>query len=91
MNGKNNLLIVKVKAVVSSIMLVLMVLVSFSGIALLFAPKRAGQLNWTFLGIPKETLLKMHNLPGVALIVFFVIHFILNLKLYISEMKALFK
>ncbi len=91
MSGKNGLVIIKVKAVISSIMLVLMVLVSFSGVALLFAPKSAGSLGWTFLGISKEALLKMHNLPGVALIVFFVVHFILNLKLYISEMKVLFK
>ncbi len=66
---KQNLTQIKIKAVLSGVILVLFVLVGFSGVGLLFAPKgyRVRLSNWTFLGFSREALLKMHSLPGLIL------------------------
>jgi hypothetical protein len=60
-----NLFLVKLKAILSTFILVLFVPVGFSGVRLYFAPsgREARLTNWNFLGFSKDALLKMHNLP----------------------------
>jgi hypothetical protein len=86
-----NLLLVKLKAILSTFILVLFVLVGFSGVGLYFAPsgREARLTNWNFLGFSKDALEKMHDLPGMILVVLLVIHFLLNLRIYKNEIICL--
>lgn len=86
-----NLLLVKLKAILSTFILVLFVLVGFSGVGLYFAPsgREARLTNWNFLGFSKDALEKMHNLPGMILVVLLVIHFLLNFRIYKNEIICL--
>lgn len=86
-----NLLLVKLKAILSTFILVLFVLVGFSGVGLYFAPsgREARLTNWNFLGFSKDALLKMHDLPGMILVVLLVIHFLLNFRIYKNEIICL--
>ena len=88
-----NILQIKIKAVLSSIILALFIVVGFSGIGLFFAPNgRDSHLtNWTFLGFSRDALITLHDIPGLILVALLVVHFLLNLKLYINEIKILFK
>jgi hypothetical protein len=88
-----NLLTIKIKAVLSSAILVLFALAGFSGIGLFFAPsgREARVTNWTFMGFSRSGLETLHDIPGLILVALLVVHFILNLKLYINEIKILFK
>ncbi len=87
------MLITKIKAVLTTIILGLFIVVGFSGIGLFFAPngREARLINWTFLGFSRSALETLHDIPGLILIILLVIHFSLNLKLYINEIKILFK
>ncbi len=87
------MLITKIKAVLTTIILGLFIVVGFSGIGLFFAPngREARLINWTFLGFSRSVLETLHDIPGLILIILLVIHFLLNLKLYINEIKILFK
>jgi hypothetical protein len=86
-----NLLLVKLKAILSTFILVLFVLVGFSGVGLYFAPsgREARLTNWNFLGFSKDALEKMHDLPGMILVMLLVIHFLLNLRIYKNEIICL--
>ena len=86
-------LITKIKAILSTIILGLFVAVGFSGIGLFFAPngREARLLSWTFLGLSRSALETLHDIPGLILVILLVIHFLLNLKLYMNEIKILFK
>ena len=86
-----NLLLVKVKAILSTFIFVLFVLVGFSGVGLYFAPsgREARLTSWNFLGFSKDALLKMHDLPGMILVVLLAVHFLLNLKIYKNEIICL--
>lgn len=88
-----NVLQIKIKAVLTTVILGLFIVVGFSGIGLFFAPngREARLLNWTFLGFSRSSLETLHEIPGIILIVLLVIHFLFNLKLYINEIKILFK
>jgi hypothetical protein len=70
---------------------VLFIPVGFSGVGLYFAPsgRQAHLTNWNFLGFSKDALLKMHNLPGMILVVLLVIRFLLNLRIYKNEIICL--
>jgi len=91
MDGKKtlnlNLLLVKLKAILSTFIFLLFVPVGFSGVGLYFAPsgRETRLTNWNFLGFSKDALLKMHNLPGVILVVLLAVHFLLNLRIYKNE------
>jgi hypothetical protein len=86
-----NLFLVKLKAILSTFILVLFVPVGFSGVGLYFAPsgREARLTNWNFLGFSKDALLKMHNLPGMILVVLLAVHFLLNLRIYKNEIICL--
>jgi len=86
-----NILLVKLKAILSTLILVLFVPVGFSGVGLYFAPsgREARLTNWNFLGFSKDALLKMHNLPGMILVVLLAVHFLLNLRIYKNEIICL--
>ncbi|MGB9855553.1 MAG: DUF4405 domain-containing protein [Caldisericum exile] len=88
-----NLLIVKIKAILSTLILLLFIPVTFSGIGLYFAPsgRIAKITNWTFLGFSKESLEAMHNVPGMVFGALVVIHLLLNFKIYKNEIICLIR
>ncbi len=85
--------IVKVRGITSLVLLVLFVIVMFTGIGLFVAPRGyiARQMGWTFFGMSKEALEVWHDYCGFAMGAVVVLHFILNYKLFVNEIKALFK
>ncbi len=88
-----NIIQTKVKAILSSLILALFIVVGFSGIGLFVAPngRETRLLNWTFLGFSRSGLETLHDIPGLILVALLVVHFLLNLKLYLCEIKVLFK
>jgi len=85
--------IVKIRAVVSSLLLILAVLVIFTGIGLYLAPsgRTARETGWTFLGFNLIKLEKLHTVTGFIMAAIIVVHFIINFTVYKNEMKQLFK
>jgi len=71
---------------------VLFVPVVFSGIGLYFAPsgRQARISSWSFLGFSRFQLETLHDIPGIILVITFVIHMLLNLRIYSNEIKCLF-
>lgn len=87
-----NIFLIKARGILSTIILALFIPVAFSGIGLYFAPsgRDARVTSWSFLGFSKFQLETLHDVPGIILVVAIVIHLMLNLKLYLTEMKYLF-
>ena len=85
--------VIKIKAVLSSLLLIDFIVVIFTGMGLYFAP--AGRIakinNWNFLGFEKSQLENMHTLFGFIMLVLIIIHLSLNYKMFLSELKILFK
>ena len=82
-----------VRGVISLLLLAAFIVVFFTGLGLAFAPigKIAKETGWTFLGFPKFKLEKLHNISGFTMSGLVAIHFALNYKLLVAEIKMLFK
>lgn len=87
-----HLFLIRTKGILSTITLMLLIPVAFSGIGLYFAPsgRFARTSGWSFLGFSKTELQALHNIPGIILVIAISLHFLLNLKLYLKELKCLF-
>lgn len=87
-----NIFLVRAKGILSTIILVLFVPVAFSGIGLYFAPsgRQARISSWSFLGFSRFQLETLHDIPGIILVIAFVVHLLLNLRIYSNEIKCLF-
>lgn len=87
-----SIFLIRVKGILSTIIIVLFVPVAFSGIGLYFAPsgRQARISNWSFLGFSRFQLETLHDIPGLILVIAFVIHLLLNLRIYSNEIKCLF-
>ena len=83
---------IKIKAIVSILLLISFFIVSVSGIGLIIANKFAmGVPDWKFLGIfSKVQLVTMHIRFGIFMIFLVFVHFISNYKLFVNELKVLF-
>lgn len=81
---------VHLRAILSSAIVMLGIPVGFSSIGLYFAPSCgvARQTGWTFLGFTKDHLTALHNTPGLILVFLLLLHFALNLKVYMHEIKT---
>ena len=88
----HNIFLVRAKGILSTIILVFFVPVAFSGIGLYFAPsgRQARISSWRFLGFSRFQLEALHDVPGIILVIAFVVHLLLNLRIYSNEIKCLF-
>jgi len=75
----------KVKAVLSTILILLFLFLASSGALLYFF--KTGLI----LGIARYALREAHFVVAVVMCVLILIHLILNLKVYFSELRALFR
>ena len=53
--------------------------------------EEARETNWTFLSMEKEFLETTHTISGIVMIVLVAIHFFINYKMYLTELKTLKK
>jgi len=88
---KKNL--VKIRGILSTALLVISIVVTFTGIGLFFAPsgKVARETGWKFLGFDKFHLEKLHTITGFIMVAIIIVHLAINYTMYINEMKLLFK
>jgi len=85
--------IIKIRAILSSLLLITFIIVLFTGIGLYFSPsgRIAREIGWTFLGFNKEKLENLHTLSGFIMSALVMIHLFVNYKMFLSEIKTLFK
>jgi len=69
----------KIKAIISTVLLVLMLIVLITGIAMYFVK------GGIILGIPRYYVTTIHVWCAFILAVFAIVHFILNAKIFKSE------
>ncbi len=83
--------VLKLKGIISLLLIVLFVMVVFTGIGLYFSPsgKIAKETSWNFLGFKKEQLENLHTLTGFLMSALVVVHLSLNYKMLLSEIKML--
>ena len=81
----------KFRAIISSLLLVVFIVVVFTGFGLVIAHNVGDLKNWKFVGLlSKKQLLTMHVRFGFAMVFLIIIHLSLNWKLFIMEIKSLF-
>ena len=80
--------IIKTRAVVSSILLILFLIVSITGIGLWLSPSKAGETNWTFFTLNREKLANLHTISGFGMVFVIFVHLLLNYKMYLNEVKS---
>ncbi len=84
---------VKVRAIVSMLLILLFVVVTFTGIGLYFAPsgRIARETNWLFFGINRFKLGNLHTITGFVMTALILLHFLVNYKMFFGEIKSLFE
>ena len=75
------------RAILSSLLIIVFVVVAFTGIGLYFAP--ADPVGWSFFGLKKMQLEKLHTVSGFVMIGLIIVHLSLNFKMFIGELKSL--
>ena len=85
--------IVKIRGIISSLLIVIFIIIVFTSIGLYFAPSEriARETGWIFLGFNRFQLENIHTIFGFLMFGIVVIHLILNYKMFLAEIKALFK
>lgn len=85
--------LVKIRAILSTVLLVVFLIVVFTGIGLYFAPSGeiARKTGWTFFWFPLFRLERLHTISGFIMAGLVFVHFGINFNLYKNEMKQLFK
>ncbi len=85
--------IVKIRGLISLSLVIVFIIESFTGVGLYFAPsgKVARETSWTFAGFDRPKLENMHTLWGFVMIGLISVHFVLNYKMLINEIKILLK
>ena len=73
-----------VKAVISSLLLLLFLFLAISGAMLYFGK------TGVVLGFARHTLREIHAIVALLMCLLIVVHFILNIRIYTSGLKALF-
>ncbi len=84
--------IVKIRGILSSLLLIISIIAIFTGIGLYFAPsgRIARGTGWSFFGFNLSKLEMLHTVTGFIMAVLIVIHFIINYKMFKNEMKQVF-
>jgi hypothetical protein len=72
--------IIKIRAIISSLLLVTFIIVLFTGIGLYFSPsgRIAKEINWNFLGFTKWQLENLHTVSGFIMSALIIIHLLIN-------------
>ncbi len=85
--------IVKIRAILSSSLLITFIVTLFTGLGLYLSPsgRIAREINWSFLGFDKLQLENIHTLFGFIMSGLIIIHLFINYKIFLSEIKSLFK
>ncbi len=83
----------KLKPLVSCVLFIDFLIVTLTGIGLYFAPigRIARFGDWNFLGMNKFTLKNFHTIAGFLFVLLIVLHFALNFRVLIAEIKGLVK
>ncbi len=85
--------LIKIRAILSSLLIIVFIVVVFTGIGLYLSPsgRIAKEMSWTFLGFDKWQLENLHTLSGFLMFGMIIIHLLINHKMFLGEIKALFK
>ncbi len=85
--------VIKIRAAVSSLLIITFAVVLFTGIGLFVSPsgRIAAQTGWSFLWLSKFKLERLHTLSGFLMSALVIIHLIMNYKMFLSEVRFLFK
>ncbi|AZR72822.1 hypothetical protein BBF96_05090 [Anoxybacter fermentans] len=85
--------LIKVRGIISLLLLILFIVISVTGIGLWLAPsgRIARQIEWSFLGLNKELLEDLHTYTGFIMIFLTIVHLLLNYKMLFNEIKHLLK
>ena len=85
--------IIKIRAILSSLLLITFIIVTLTGIGLHRAPsgKIARETSWTFLDLSKWQLENIHTIFGFIMSALVIFHLLLNYKIFFGEIKTLFK
>lgn len=82
---------VKIKAVLSSVLVILFLVVGITGLVLYFGPSGSAARDWSFLGLDRPSLRVLHNYCGIAMVCLKVLHISMNLNVLWCEIKCLLK
>ncbi len=84
--------IIRFRAITSSLLIISFVITTITGIGLYLAPNGylAKIQNWTFLGLDKRHLENLHTNFGFIMTFLVILHFIINAKMFKTEIKNLF-
>ena len=81
--------IIKTKAILSSLLLITFIIVTFTGTGLYFSP--SGQIakntSWSFFGFDEWQLENIHTRIGFIMVALIIIHLFLNYKIFLNEIK----
>ncbi len=80
----------KLRAIVSTLMLFLGLFQAVTGIILYSAPHGRYSGELIYLLLPKRDWVLYHTYTGFLLIALAILHFSLNWKMYVSELKKIF-
>ncbi|HHD92336.1 MAG TPA: DUF4405 domain-containing protein [Candidatus Portnoybacteria bacterium] len=85
--------LIKIRGILSSLLIIMFIIVVFTGIGLYLSPpgRIAKEMSWNFLGFNKWQLENLHALFGFLMSGMVVIHLLINYKMFLGEIKALFK
>ena len=83
----------KIRGIVSSLLIIVFLLVAFTGIGLYLSPsgRIARESSWSFMGLSKWQLENMHTVSGFFMMLIVALHLLLNYKMLLAEIKLLFK
>ena len=85
--------IMKIRAIVSTLLIIIFLIVSLTGIGLYLSPngKIARETGWNLFGFSKFKLENLHTVMGFAMVALILIHLGLNYKLYFAEVGSLLR
>ena len=84
---------IKVKAIISFLLLIAFIITTFTGIGLYFSPSGkiiSGDV-WSFFGFNNFQLINLHVRFGFIMSGIIIVHLFMNYKMFLVEIKALFK
>jgi len=79
----------KIRAILSSLLIITFIIVLFTGIGLYFSPTTeiTKETAWTFLGFNRTQLEKIHTLSGFAMSALVIFHLLVNYTMLKTEIK----
>ena len=72
----------KQRAIISTILLICTIIIAVTGLVLYF------QQSGRVLGMPRKVIKDIHTWCGFVMVLGIIVHFIINLSIYIKEWKS---